>query len=152
MCEMLNPMLRQRGGGCNGSKATLEFDEPTTIEPRQEEEEEEVGRADRSITVVTIATLDTLEAELSSMEAKSNSAAAAIASASAIPLGLRSELASLHGMANKLLATRLDAVQTTELSPDGREKARAQRKRLVLAAGARRLCAPPLPTRVPRCR
>lgn len=49
-----------------------------------------------------------------------------------LPLGLRNELAQLHGNANKLLATRLDAIITSDLT-SGKEEARAERKRLIRA-------------------
>lgn len=44
--------------------------------------------------------------------------------------GLRNELAQLHGNANKLLATRIDAILTSELI-SGRDDARAIRKQLI---------------------
>ena len=62
-------------------------------------------------------------------------AATALASGDALPVGLRSSLASLHGNANKLLATRLDAIVTGDLT-SGKEEARAKRKELVAAAEA----------------
>ena len=43
---------------------------------------------------------------------------------------LRNELAQLHGNANKLLATKLDAILTGELR-SGKEEARAKRKQLI---------------------
>ena len=43
---------------------------------------------------------------------------------------LRGELAQLHGSANKLLATRIDAILTSELI-SGRDDARAKRKALI---------------------
>lgn len=47
-----------------------------------------------------------------------------------MPHGLRNELAQLHGNANKLLATKLDAILTGELN-SGRDCARAKRKALI---------------------
>ena len=44
--------------------------------------------------------------------------------------GLRSDLATLHGNANRLLATRLDAILTSDLN-SGRDAARAKRKALI---------------------
>ena len=80
-----------------------------------------------------VETLDGLEAELVEMQAVSDAAADALAgSHTGLPVGLRSELASLHGDANKLLATRLDAIVTAELTT-GRDEARAKRKALVAA-------------------
>ena len=81
-------------------------------------------------------TLDTLELEMREMEATCSAAAAEIGGLDAdapLPTGLRSELAKLHGLANKLLATRIDAILTGGLT-SYRDQARARRKALVLAA------------------
>ena len=43
---------------------------------------------------------------------------------------LRNELAQLHGNANKILATRIDAILTGELV-SGKDDARAKRKALI---------------------
>ena len=81
-------------------------------------------------------TLEGLEIELHEMEATSAAAAEALAGPpEMLPVGLRTALASLHGSANKLLATRLDAIVTGDLTT-GREAARAKRKVLVAAAEA----------------
>ena len=92
------------------------------------------GLTSRSIAMVE--TLEGLELELTDMQTKSDAAETALADATtadALPLGLRSELASLHGSANKLLATRLDAIVTADLTT-GRDEARAKRKELVALA------------------
>ena len=49
---------------------------------------------------------------------------------SSLPWGVRNWLAQLHGNANKLLATRLDAIITSDLTT-GRDEVRAVRKRLI---------------------
>ncbi|EOD08188.1 hypothetical protein EMIHUDRAFT_217769 [Emiliania huxleyi CCMP1516] len=84
----------------------------------------------RSLAVCT--TLDTLEKELDEMQATLNRADEALAN-EAPPIALRSTLASLHGSATALLATRLDALHTADLT-SGRDEARAKRKALVAAA------------------
>ena len=87
----------------------------------------------RSLEMVE--TLDGLEAELAEMQGASDAAADALASDAGLPVGLRTKLASLHGTANKLLATRLDAIVTADLTT-GKDEARAKRKSLVAAAEA----------------
>ena len=96
------------------------------------------GQLERSQTTRSSAlaeTLDRLEVELTEMQETSAAAreVLSVGTAKTLPLGLRSELASLHGSANKLLATRLDAIVTADLTT-GREEARARRKKLVAAA------------------
>ena len=104
--------------------------------PRAAAEAPTPGNLSRRLTARSVAmveTLDGLEAELVEMQAVSDAAADALAgSHTGLPVGLRSELASLHGDANKLLATRLDAIVTAELTT-GRDEARAKRKALVAA-------------------
>ena len=156
-------MLRARGGGCSSSKAKDAVNEPaeipannggppTKILKRVNNDDEP---RDRNFTRETVATLDMLEAELTQMQTQSTASAAAIAAAThgrgVLPLGLRSQLASLHGSANKLLATRLDAVATSDLSPGGRDQARAQRKRLVQAAGTHGIDTSPCVARPSLC-
>ena len=61
----------------------------------------------------------------------------AAAQGASVPAGLRSDLASLHGSVNKLLATRLDAIVTSDMSSPGRrDEARAKRKALVAQSQA----------------
>ena len=79
--------------------------------------------------------LDEMDADLSAMEAESADAETTLASGGSVPRTLRTELAVLHGNANKLLANRVDALLTGEMS-SGREAARAKRKQLVLRAEA----------------
>jgi len=55
---------------------------------------------------------------------------AQITDVSQVPNGLRNELAQLHGNANKLLATRLDAIITGELNT-GKTEARTRRKAMI---------------------
>ncbi len=74
--------------------------------------------------------LDRLELELQSMQGVSDAAEASLARCE-VPLALRGELAQLHGSLNKLLATRLDAILTGDLT-SGREEARARRKSLIV--------------------
>ena len=85
----------------------------------------------------TLETLREMEVEIASMEETSRSAADAIAlaktDAEGLPLGVRSSLAQLHGTANSLLATRLDAITTSELT-SGKDETRALRKALVARA------------------
>ena len=76
-------------------------------------------------------TLENLETELIGMQTESNVAATALLKRE-VPVGMRSDLAKLHGTANKLLATRLDAIVTSDLTT-GRDEARAKRKALVAA-------------------
>ena len=89
----------------------------------------------RSAAVVE--TLGGLEEELKGMESTLTRADAALGALGAgpLPVGLRSELASLHGSANKLLATRLDGLLTGDLTT-AREEARGKRKALVATAEA----------------
>ena len=81
-----------------------------------------------------VETLETLESEIQEMQARSNAADDALEKGE-IPIGMRSDLAALHGSANKLLATRLDAIVTADLTT-GRDEARAKRKALVAASEA----------------
>jgi hypothetical protein len=80
--------------------------------------------------------LDAIAQKLQQLKAVSDRAGSVLADARAdIPTGLRSELSQLHGHANSLLATRLDAILTGELH-SGRDQARARRKELIRAAEA----------------
>ena len=71
------------------------------------------------------------------MQATSDSAAQLLGSSSRAPLpaGLRTELSVTHGSANKLLATRIDAIVTADLTT-AKDEARAKRKSLVATAEA----------------
>ena len=71
--------------------------------------------------------MDALDSTLSSGKTAVDSAEAA---GSGAPLGLRNTMSQLHGNANKLLATRIDAILTSELV-SGRDDARAKRKALI---------------------
>jgi len=81
----------------------------------------------------TVGELDSISAQLEMMRLQSENATAALASATCgaeVPVGLRNELSQLHGNANKLLATRLDAILTGDLNT-GRDEARARRKLMI---------------------
>mmetsp|Transcript_46411 Transcript_46411/g.121825 ORF Transcript_46411/g.121825 Transcript_46411/m.121825 type:complete len:185 (+) Transcript_46411:19-573(+) len=85
----------------------------------------------------TVNTLTTLEREMQDMRDLSKSAAGHIdavrAGTAGLPASLRGDLCNLHGSANKMLATRIDAIMTTELV-SGKDEARAKRKQLVQQA------------------
>ena len=75
------------------------------------------GRLDRQYSTAswnTVTTLQQLELEFEAMREASARADATLSHppADGLPPGLRNELAQLHGDANKLLATRLDAILT----------------------------------------
>ena len=80
-----------------------------------------------------VGTLAQIELEVSAMETQLSEADVILA---ACKPGeepdpqLRNDLAQLHGNANKLLATRIDAILTSELI-SGRDDARAKRKALI---------------------
>ena len=73
--------------------------------------------------------LDDLELEFKAMMEMSDAAARDLG-AGEMPKTLRSELAQLHGTANKMLATRVDSLLTGDLT-SGKDEARARRKALV---------------------
>ena len=52
-----------------------------------------------------------------------------------LPVGMRNRLAQLHGDANSLLATKIDAILTSELN-SGKADARAMRKQLIVTVEA----------------
>ena len=56
---------------------------------------------------------------------------AAAEGGAALPPALRGQLAQLHGNLNKILATRIDALSTVDIT-SGKDAARARRKALVL--------------------
>lgn len=85
----------------------------------------------------TVHTLTNLERDMEEMRTTSQAAAQQIEAASSggalIPVSLRGDLCTLHGSANKMLATRIDAIMTSDLI-SGKEEARAKRKALVTQA------------------
>lgn len=85
----------------------------------------------RSTEVVD--TLDQIELEVAAMEAQlaeADSVLTRYQPGDELNSQLRNDLAQLHGNANKLLATRIDAILTGELV-SGRDDARAKRKSLI---------------------
>lgn len=64
----------------------------------------------------TVDTLQQIEEELTEMKAKSDSADELIRlpPSDGLPLHLRNTLAQLHGKANQILATRIDAIVTSQ--------------------------------------
>ena len=81
-------------------------------------------------------TLDGFADELAELEARCAHAAEILDDpARDLPPGLRNDLSQCHGSANKLLATKVDAVVTGDLT-SGRDDARAKRKKLVHATEA----------------
>lgn len=82
----------------------------------------------------TVDTLEGLEAQIKAMTVSADDAEKEVTNASAgageLRPDLRNELAQLHGNANKLLATKLDAILTGELN-SGKDEARAKRKQLI---------------------
>lgn len=80
--------------------------------------------------------LDRIAEQLHGMQIKSDDAELLLCDDRAeLPLTLRNELCQLHGNANKLIATRLDAILTGDLH-SGRDDARAMRKQLIFQAEA----------------
>lgn len=127
--------------GCGGSSpAHIEEAEPPlkpSAAPGVAPSATEPAARDRALTsrsLEMVETLETLESEIQEMQARSNAADDALEKGE-IPIGMRSDLAALHGSANKLLATRLDAIVTADLTT-GRDEARAKRKALVAASEA----------------
>lgn len=82
----------------------------------------------------TVNTLASIEAEMDEMLQTSERAVelilAAQQSRAQVPVELRGSLCTLHGSANKMLATRIDAIMTGDLV-SGKDEARASRKALV---------------------
>lgn len=85
----------------------------------------------------TCGTLDDIERQLAQMSVQSTEADQELDDEEVAELRpqLRNELAQLHGNANKLLATRLDAILTGDLN-SGKDAARAKRKALIRATEA----------------
>ena len=52
-----------------------------------------------------------------------------------LPIGLRNDLGQLHGDANRMMATKLDAIVTMELN-SGKQEARTTRKALIKSTEA----------------
>ena len=103
------PQMRVKPGGAP-AEATPEQPPPLPVE----EPQERTGRY-RSFSVYSAQKLDSLdemEADLREMQRKSADAEAELGGAGVLPVSLRTELSVLHGNANKLLATRVDAVIT----------------------------------------
>jgi len=93
------------------------------------------ARMERSYSVRSQETVDTLqqiELELNSMKLQADDAEGVLKDppSDGLPPQLRNTLAQLHGDANKLLATRIDAILTSDLSI-GKDDARAKRKQLI---------------------
>mmetsp|Transcript_19375 Transcript_19375/g.43301 ORF Transcript_19375/g.43301 Transcript_19375/m.43301 type:complete len:180 (-) Transcript_19375:451-990(-) len=80
----------------------------------------------------TVNTLDEIEQQLLAMKVKSDEADTMFSSPppEGLPSSMRNTLAQLHGDANRLLATRIDAILTSELN-SGKDDARAKRKQLI---------------------
>jgi len=80
----------------------------------------------------TVETLEGLEKQIMQMRIQCDDAQKHLDSPpeNGIPPGLRNDLAQLHGNANQLLATRLDAILTGELN-SGKMIARQKRKELI---------------------
>jgi len=92
-------------------------------------------RLTRELSIASRKTVDTLEAidlEVFDMQRVCDEAEKTLEQTPADELDpkLRGQLAQLHGNANKLLATRIDAILTSELV-SGRDDARAKRKALI---------------------
>ena len=91
---------------------------------------------DRQLSIAsrnTHETLDSIEREVVGMQQKCFAAESTLSGAtlaSELDPKLRNELAQLHGNANKLLATRIDAILTGDLV-SGKDDARAKRKALI---------------------
>jgi len=80
----------------------------------------------------TVSVLDQLKLDVLDLQQRSIRAEAVLDAppADGMPAGIRSDLAQLHGDANKILATRIDAILTGELT-SGKDDARAMRKELI---------------------
>ncbi|KAL1511903.1 hypothetical protein AB1Y20_005184 [Prymnesium parvum] len=80
----------------------------------------------------TVDTLQEIESALLDIKRKTQQAEALMNDppSEGLPPQLRNNLAQLHGDANRLLATRIDAILTGELC-SGKEDARAKRKELI---------------------
>merc|ERR1712228_400280 len=77
--------------------------------------------------------LDSIADNLSKMQLtcdEADTVLADISDCSQLPVGLRNDLAQLHGNANRLLATRLDAIITGDLNT-GKTEARSRRKAMI---------------------
>ena len=92
-----------------------------------------LSRTYSSASITVLATLDSINEQLSSIQAACDEADSALNAPSRLDLRLRSQLASLHGNANTLLAARMDAILISDLT-SGKEHARLRRKSLVKQA------------------
>jgi len=93
------------------------------------------NRLDRQYSTAswnTVSTLQQLELEVEAMEKQTTDHEDTLDNPppDGLPLGMRNQMAQLHGDFNKLLATRLDAILTGELT-SGKDDARAKRKALI---------------------
>lgn len=128
-------------GACGSKPEQWPVEDGTDVAPPLPKPQEagDATPSRKSVASRTVCeTLDGLELELADMTAQSDAVGKTIAGLSPdmpAPVGARSELAKLHGAANKLLTTRIDAIVTGDLQ-SGREEARAHRKALVLASEA----------------
>ena len=144
------------GTGANGSSSAPPSSPPPQQQPTEASEEDQVSplpnmanlkvdaaaaqnsgaaRLQRQYSVrsqVTVDTLEQLELEVLEMQTLQAEAENTLSSTPGDQLdpALRNSLAQLHGNANKLLATRIDAILTSELV-SGRDDARAKRKALI---------------------
>ena len=120
--------------GCGGSKDSPADENAEAAPPKRpkintagapqetlEPAEAEIPMRYRGFSVVSaskLVSLDAMEEELAAMEAESAAAEDHLSrSEASLPVGLRTELSLLHGNANKLLATKVDAVLTGAQSP-----------------------------------
>jgi len=134
--EMQPPMSRGADLHRAAAAAAREPAGASTAPVTGSESSPALGRvlSNKSMTVST--DLDGIAQELRQLTSVSKRADAVLSDAHAeIPTGLRNDLSQLHGHANSLLATRLDAILTGELH-SGRDQARARRKDLIRAAEA----------------
>jgi len=95
-----------------------------------------LSRAHSSASLAVLETLDGINDQLASFQAACDAADSTLEHTTvpaALDLGLQSQLAALHGDANMLLAEKIDAVLTSELT-SGKEHARMQRKSLTKQA------------------
>lgn len=85
----------------------------------------------------TVETLTTLQLQVVQIQNACEEAEGMLASTpfDGLPVGMRNRLAQLHGDANSLLATKIDAILTSELN-SGKADARAMRKQLIVTVEA----------------
>eukprot|EP00900_Chrysochromulina_parva_P014708 jgi/Chrpa1/23238/Chrysochromulina_OHIO_Genome00007828-RA len=116
-------------------------DEQAAHEPGPEQlaaasEQSPPGRLERQYSIAsqkTVGLLDQIKFDLLDLQQRLSRAEAEIEApppTDGLPAALRGELAKLHGDANKLLATRIDAILTGDLT-SGKDDARAMRKEMI---------------------